>query len=170
MQTALTLLIMAMTLLTTVRNSPNLSPEFVIKAENVAQTAIDYAQNIINEQSTPTTQSIQTPETPLTFGSVSCIENPVLTLATTSIWDGTGTRMNIDADYSTGCPLNPQTTWSYTGGTGMEDNGTIGKGSIYGHNSWETFSTDNDIFHISLYEPNPNIQFSLTVGSTTKNF
>lgn len=50
MNTAVILLMMAMSLLTQVENTPNVSPEFRKQAEMVAYTAIDVAQSAIAEE------------------------------------------------------------------------------------------------------------------------
>ena len=160
MQTALTLLIMAMSLLTQVHNSPNVSPEFVAQAENIANQAITYAQGIINEQTTQTTVVAQTPtETPITFGSIvpRCIENPILTLSTTT--DLTiSDRYVVHVIYSTGCDLKSDTPFSYYADSWRTNSGTIG--DYRNNGNWEY--TVNAI---------PNYDsFTMTVGTTTKNF
>lgn len=59
MQIALTLLISAMSLLTIVNSNPNLSPEFKLQAQTVAEQAISYA-NVVMKEQTPTFGSTAT--------------------------------------------------------------------------------------------------------------
>lgn len=58
MQLAYSLLIAAISLLTTVSNNPNISAELKAQANSVANTAVTLAQNLIQEENTNNTASI----------------------------------------------------------------------------------------------------------------
>lgn len=158
MQIAITLLLSAMSLLTQVNSIPNISPELKLKAENVANFAIEYANNVINEQYKPVLKTNTEPV--ISFGSApqidSCIENPKLELSTTT--DLTiSDRYIVHAVYSTGCKLDPNTKFYYFADGWRTNSGVIGE-------------TGTDYWNYTVNSIPNYDSFTMTVGTTTKNF
>lgn len=78
MQLAYTLLIMAMSLLTSLQNSPNISPELRTQAIQIANNAITYGQQVIAQESVsaaPTTTVTTNPNP--AFGSTGTVSPSV---------------------------------------------------------------------------------------------
>ena len=103
-----------------------------------------------------TTQTTVAPAVP------QCIENPVLTLKKLPNREG---RVNFFAEYSTGCPLDVHTKWSYTDQVGTNSEEISDKSNIW----YLENKIENNVFYLRLYDENEQVPFSLTVGSTTKN-
>lgn len=172
MNIALTLLMTAMSLLTQVSHSPNATPALRNEAITIANQAIGFAESVLNEPVTtvpvstlinPTPVSpVQVP--PIVFGSTGCTPNPVLTLSVAT----TSSRETFTGDYSTGCPLDPSTTFSYKQGDGqwLSDRGTILETDKGFYNA--NISENGNDWIINVYDVNPgNGLFSLTVGTST---
>lgn len=196
MQTALSLLLATVSLLTSVNNNHTVSPILKSEVEQVATQAIIVAQEIIGQETTttslqtpvvasmiPTITPVKNPSQSEVFGSTECIPDPVLDATTTVRSDN---EIILISQFSDGC--NTQSalislpySWSviatYADGSIYPvDSGVINEPKTY--DSGSIWFDGNDDYHIqnqqlfsrydisSLYQTGTTT-VDISVGSTT---
>jgi hypothetical protein len=129
MQIAISLLMAAMSLLTQVANTPNVSPEFRLMAENVASQAVSLANQIIADNQAEVATTTEVATQPLTQQSEPIIIPPVFgsTLSTNQPIMETQLDCTLTAESNVGTPSSLiKLTW-----TSNADSAQIKNSKVY---------------------------------------